>query len=134
MFNLGYDTIPFYLKTKYEDLNNLIGIYFENPEEFRVNKDQFLLVLKDFTIMEQFADSIINTFGKVRILFNSKFQITHFEFVSTKHNEIFTNQNRKSVNCINEYGITPQQSRILIISEAITNMIPKIKEQVEQNM
>lgn len=114
---MNYSTLPLILKIKYEELNNLIGVYFDNPEEYRVNNNQYLLVINESTIMEQFGDTIINTHGKLRILYNSKFQITHYEFTSFKHEEIQSGkEGSDSTSIVNEFGITPQLSRSLIVS------------------
>ncbi len=102
-------------------MNNLVGVYFENPEEYKINDDKYLLVIKKFTIMEQFGDTFVNTHGKLRILYNSMFLITHYEFTSYSHKEInpkeggsFIESNTTS-NVVNEFGITPQLSRSLIV-------------------
>ena len=75
--------------------------------------------------MEQITDTIVNTQGKLRILFNKKFLITDYEFTSLNHIEVspktpgtFNSQS----NVVNEFGITPQLSRSLIVSKLINNL------------
>lgn len=92
----------------------------------------FLLVINEITILEQINDSLLNTSGKLRVLFNNKLLISHYEFVSFKHIEIgpkdLNDKSKITVNgcteLTNEFGIPAMLSRSLIIAESISEIIP----------
>lgn len=78
------------------------------------------MCVENVNIMEQIESSLLNTKAKLRVIFNSIFQITHFELTTYTHNEISIikqqDENEYSSGLINEYGMTPYISRILIVS------------------
>lgn len=78
-----------------------------------MNEEKYLLVVKNFTIMEKYSEEIIVTSGTLRILFDKEFKIQIYEFQSNSHYELVSVEKSN----INEFGITPQLSRILIVRE-----------------
>lgn len=101
--------------SKYEEVVSLVGAYLESPEEYQVNEDKYLLEIKKFTLMEKYGDSMVATHGRLRIVYNKDFEIAMYEFVSNDHQEIPLKEGNLSN--INEFGITPQFSRMLIVRD-----------------
>jgi hypothetical protein len=63
--------------------------------------------------MEKYSDNFVTTHGSLRILYDSNFKIQIYEFISKQHQEYPTKDSNNSL--VNEFGITPQFSRILIV-------------------
>lgn len=83
-----------------------------------LNVNEYYLCVENVTIMDQIENSILNTKAKLRVIFNSIFQITHFELTTFSHNEISISKQLEqeySSGLINEYGMTPYISRVLIV-------------------
>jgi hypothetical protein len=85
----------------------------ESPEEYSVDDGKFLLVIPNFTLMEKYSDNIVTTHGSLRILYDVNFKINIYEFTSKEHQEYPTKDPNNSL--VNEFGITPQFSRTLIV-------------------
>jgi hypothetical protein len=90
-----------------------IGAYLENPEEYLTADGNYFLNIPNFTLMEKYSDNFVTTNGSVRILYDEQFKIKIFEFVSKEHQEYPTKDPNNSL--VNEFGITPQFSRTLIV-------------------
>jgi hypothetical protein len=65
--------------------------------------------------MEKYSDNFVTTHGALRILYNEDFKIQIYEFVSKEHQEDPTKDPTNSL--VNEFGITPQFSRTLIVNK-----------------
>jgi hypothetical protein len=100
-------------KTKFEENLSFIGAYLESPEEYCVNDGKFLLQIPNFTLMEKYSDNFVTTHGMLRILYDEEFKIKIYEFISKDHQEYPTKDPNNSL--VNEFGITPQFSRTLIV-------------------
>ena len=107
-------------KSKYDENLSLVSVSLENPEEYKTSDGKYLLSIKNFTTIERFCDNLVTTQGVLRILFNEELKIEIFEFLSKSHQE----NPLKDLRCclVNDFGITPQYSRTLIIAEALTEM------------
>jgi hypothetical protein len=101
-------------KSKFEENLTLIGAYLDSPEEFSLSDGKFLIVVRNFSLMEKYSDNYVNTLGTLRIVYDSNFKIQIFEFVSKEHHELPTKDQGCSL--VNEFGITPQFSRTLIVN------------------
>jgi hypothetical protein len=101
-------------KSKFDENLSFIGAYLESPEEYCINEGNFLIVIKNFTLMEKYSDNFVTTHGTLRILYDENFKIKIYEFLSKEHQEYPTRDPNNSL--VNEFGITPQFSRTLIVS------------------
>ena len=118
--------MPIVFKSQYDESLILMCADFGEPEEYNTSDGKYLLIVRKFSKIEQYGDNIVITKGSLRILFDMDLKIEIFEFLSNHHQEI----SPKHVFCneLNDYGITPQFSRILIISESLTEMNASIEE------
>lgn len=120
-----------------------IGAYLENPEEYLTAEGKYFLNIPNFTLMEKYSDNFVTTHGSLRILYDEQFKIKIFEFISKEHQEYPTKDPNNSL--VNEFGITPQFSRTLIvififmvylifkkICEAMTDMMDNISDYVSK--
>ncbi len=63
--------------------------------------------------MEKYSENFVTTHGSLRILYDKYFKIKIYEFLSKEHQEFPTKDPTNSL--VNEFGITPQFSRTLIV-------------------
>lgn len=108
---MGFKTLPIVYNSKYNEIESLVGAHLEFPEEYIVNDEKYLLVINNFTTMEKYNEEMIATTGLLRIVFDQEFKIQLYEFQSNSHYELVSIEKTN----INEFGITPQLSRILIV-------------------
>jgi hypothetical protein len=130
-FKLSFLTLPFILKDKYDENVNLISVNIEDSEEYTLeNSNKYLLKINNFSKIEKYSDNFVITNGELRVIFDENFKIEVYEFLSKSHQEM----PMKEYNCslVNDFGITPQFSRTLIISEALTEMNQSINEFIEK--
>lgn len=99
----------------------MIGAFLENCEEYTQSDGKYLLSVPNFNLMEKYKDNFVNqnfiqvsTQGNLRILFDENFKIIIYEFISKEHQEYPTKDPNHTV--VNEFGITPQFSRTLIVT------------------
>ena len=109
------------LKYKFEEMSNFIGVYLENVEEYNLSDGCYLIIINNFTIIEQYSDIVISSFGVLRIVYDNSYKIKFYDFCSYKHKESYSNNNCSIY--INEFGITPFYSRILMVSCIIYGII-----------
>jgi hypothetical protein len=109
----GYKTLPLVFKSKFEENLTLTGAYLDSPEEYSVSDGKYLIIVPSFTLMEKYTDNLVTTYGTLRIVYDKDFKIHIFEFVSNEHQEYPTKD--PSCSLVNEFGITPQFSRTLIV-------------------
>jgi len=122
----------------------LLGVYFnENePNEYIIDGNNYLLEIHNITFMEQYGDTLLNTTGMLKVLFDSNFLILHYEFISKKHIEILQNNEEKDKETkilinqqskrFNKFGITPALSRLLFIAESISDCLPKSENFIDE--
>ncbi len=101
---------------RFEDIEELLGVYIDSAEEYKLSNDTYYLDIKNFTIMERYTKGNVLNTGSLKVIFNSSFKITHWEYISYNHSET-GNENE---HIVNEFGITPNYSRSLIIAESMT--------------
>lgn len=77
--------------------------------------------------MEQYHQGTVITNGTLRVIFNSKFKITHYELVSLSHVE----NSIDTVPLVNELGVSPQFSRSLLIAESLSVSLKETDHKVE---
>ncbi len=102
-------------KTKFDENLTFIGAYLESPEEYAINDGNYMIQIANFTLMEKYSDNFVTTHGNLRILYDENFKIKVYEFVSKEHQEYPTKDPNNSL--VNEFGITPQFSRTLIVRD-----------------
>ncbi len=102
-------------KTKFDENLSFIGAYLESPEEYSVNDGKFLIIIQNFTLMEKYSETFVTTHGTLRIIFDENFKIHLYEFESKEHQEYPTKDSKSSG--LNEFGITPQFSRTLVVNK-----------------
>jgi hypothetical protein len=100
-------------KSKFDESLTFYGAYLEFPEEYCVSDGKFLIIVPNITLMEKYYDNYVTTHGSLRILYDENFKIEIYEFVSKDHQEYPTRESSTSL--VNEFGITPQFSRTLIV-------------------
>jgi hypothetical protein len=100
-------------KSKFDENLAFIGAYLESPEEYVLNDGKYLIVISNFTLMEKYSDNFVTTYGTLRIIYDENFKIQIYEFLSKEHQEYPTKDPNNSL--VNEFGITPQFSRTLIV-------------------
>lgn len=99
----------------------MIGANLENCEEYSQSDGNYLLIIPNFNLIEKYKDNFVliilqkvSTQGILRILFDQNFKMYIYEFLSKEHQEYPTKDPNHSV--VNEFGITPQFSRTLIVT------------------
>lgn len=116
-------------KSKFEENLSLTGIFLENPEEYTTNDGKHLLIVNNFSMIENYSNILVTTQGILRILFDENLKIEIYEFLSKNHQSI---PNDINYPIVNDFGITPQYSRALILSEVLTEMNPSITDFVSK--
>ena len=123
--------MPLIFKSKFDENVELIATDFQGPEEYSASDGKYLLVINNFSKIEKYSDGLVSTQGMLRVLYDENFKIEIFEFLSKNHQEIPTKK-ESGASLVNIFGITPQFSRTLIISEALTEMDSSINEFVSK--
>ena len=137
IFNSGNETLPLIFKEKYSENVSLISVNMNEPYEYILNSEkseedsnQYMLQIKKFSKVEKYQESLVITNGILTVLFDQNLKINNFEFQSLSHKEYRKDENYDLP--LNDFGITPQFSRTLVISEALTEMIDSIGEFVDK--
>lgn len=137
IFNSGNETLPLIFKEKYSENVSLISVNMNEPYEYILNSEkseedgnQYMLQIKKFSKVEKYQESLVITNGILTILFDQNLKINNFEFQSLSHKEYRKDENYDLP--LNDFGITPQFSRTLVISEALTEMIDSIGDFVDK--
>jgi hypothetical protein len=99
-----------------------IGAYLESPEEFAVEEEGYLIVISNFILMEKYSDNFVTTHGSLKIFYDLNFKIKVYEFISKGHQEYPT---KDHASLVNEFGITPQFSRTLLVTIQINSRYVK---------
>ena len=122
--------MPLIFKDKYEENLTLLSVNLDDPEEYQISENKHLLIINNFAKFEKYSDNLVITNGKLRVLFDYDLKIEINKFISKSYTQIPT----KDVSCslVNDFGITPQFSRTLIISEALNEMYQTINEFIDK--
>lgn len=126
---LHYKVLPIVYKLRFEDINELLGVFIDDAEEYKLSNDTYFIDIKKFTIMEKYSTGNVLNSGRLRVIFNNCFKITHWEYESYSHVET-GNENE---HIVNEFGITPTYSRSLIIAESMTKILSSTAHDQEIN-
>ena len=139
VFNSGNETLPLIFKEKYSDNIELISVNLDEPYEYILNSDkendentQYLLKINKFAKIEKYQESFVITNGILTVLFDHNLKINNYEFQSLSHKEYRNDEENNDLLPLNDFGITPQFSRTLVISEALTEMVDSINEFVDK--
>ena len=139
IFNSGYETLPLIFKEKYSENISLISANLDEPVEYILNTDKeneenshYLLKINKFNKIEKYPESFVITNGILTVLFDQNLKINNYEFQSLSHKEYKNDEENNDILPLNDFGITPQFSRTLVISEALTEMVDSIGEFVDK--
>ena len=139
IFNSGNETLPLIFKEKYSENVSLISVNMNEPYEYILNSEkseedssQYLLQIKKFSKIEKYQESIVITNGILTVSFDQNLKINNYEFQSLSHKEYKNDEENNDILPLNDFGITPQFSRTLVISEALTEMVDSIGEFVDK--
>ena len=139
VFNSGYDSLPLIFKEKYSENISLVSANLDEPYEYILNSEkeneensQYLLKINKFNKIEKYQESFVFTNGILTVLFDNNLKITNYEFQSLSHKEYRNDEENNDLLPLNDFGITPQFSRTLVISEALTEMVESIGDFVEK--
>ena len=139
VFNSGIETLPLIFKEKYSENLSLIGVNLSDPSEYILNPEkenpeniQYLLKINKFSKIEKYQESFVITYGILTVLFDKNLKIMNYEFQSLSHKEYRNEEESNDLLPLNDFGITPQFSRTLVISEVLTEMIDSINDTVDK--
>ena len=138
VFNSGYETLPIIYKEKYSENICLMSTNLDEPTEYILNTEkeneensQYLLKVNKFSKIEKYQETFVVTNGILTVLFDRNLKINSYEFQSLSHKEYRNDDENNELLPLNDFGITPQFSRTLVISEALTEMIGSINDFVD---
>ena len=132
VFNSGYETLPAIFNEKYDNSISLISANMDSPYEYILAPERegegnrYLLYITKFSKIEKYQQTFVVTNGILTVLFDQNLKIANYEFQSLSHKEY--NNEDNNIIALNDFGITPQFSRTLVISEALTEMVDSINE------
>ena len=139
VFNSGYETLPLIFKEKYSENISLVSANLDEPYEYILNTEkeneensQYLLKINKFNRIEKYQESFVFTNGILTVLFDNNLKIINYEFQSLSHKEFRNDDENNDLFPLNDFGITPQFSRTLVISEALTEMVDSINDFVDK--
>ena len=139
IFNSGYETLPLIYKEKYSENISLMSVNLDEPLEYILNSEkeneensQYLLKINKFSKIEKYQESFVITNGILTVLFDRNLKINNYEFQSLSHKEYRNDEENNELLPLNDFGITPQFSRTLVISEALTEMVDSINDFVDK--
>ena len=135
-FKSGYETLPLIFKEKYSENINLISINLDKPNEYLLTPSEedgnrYMLKIDKLSKIEKYGGCLILTEGILTVIFDKNFKILNYEFQSLSHKKISNDENNDFLS-LNDFGLTPQFSRTLVISEVLTEMNNSINEFIEK--
>ena len=138
-FKSGYETLPLIFQEKYSDNISLISVNLDGASEFILNSskeegNKYMLKVNDLSKIEKYEDSFILTNGILTVIFDKNLKILDYEFQSVSHKTLNNNNSNENndTSSLNDFGLTPQFSRTLVISEVLTEMKETINEFVDK--
>ena len=136
VFKSGYDTLPLIFKEKYSENLTLISINLDGTNEYILNptKDEgnrYMLKVDKLSKIEKYGDCFIITEGILTVIFDKLFKIINYEFQSLSHKKMNNEENNDFIS-LNDFGLTPQFSRTLVISEVLTEMNESINQFIDK--
>ena len=135
VFKSGYEILPLIFLEKYSDNTSLISVSLDGANEFILNSSKeegikYMLKVNDLSKIEKYGDFFVMTNGILTVIFDKNLKILKYEFQSLSHK--IMNNNYNDTTSLNDFGITPQFSRTLVISEVLTEMNESINEFVNK--
>ena len=132
VFRSGYETLPLVFKEKYSENMTLISISLDEPNEYILAPSQeegnrYMLKVNKFIKIEKYDDKYVMTTGVLTVIFDKLLKIVDYEFQSLFHNKMNYDENNENMS-LNDFGLTPQFSRTLVICEVLTEMNKEIND------
>ena len=136
VFRSGFETLPLIFKEKYSENMTLISICLDGPNEYILMPTQeegnrYMLKINKLSKIEKYGDNFIITNGILTVIFDKNLKIVNYEFQSLTHKKINSDENNDSIS-LNDFGLTPQFSRTLVISEVLTEMNKDINDFIDK--
>ena len=132
VFRSGYETLPLVFKEKYSENMTLISISLDEPNEYILAPSQeegnrYMLKVNKLIKIEKYDDKYVMTTGVLTVIFDKLLKIVDYEFQSLFHNKMNYDENNENMS-LNDFGLTPQFSRTLVICEVLTEMNKEIND------
>ena len=136
VFRSGYDTLPLIFKEKFGENKKIINICLDGVNEYILApiKDEgtrYMLKVDKLSIIEKYGECFILTEGVLTVIFDKYLKIINYEFQTSMHKRLNNDENN-DLSSLNDFGLTPQFSRTLVISEVLTEMNESINEFIEK--
>ena len=136
VFRSGYETLPLVFKEKYSENMTLISISLDEPNEYILAPSQeegnrYMLKVNKLIKIEKYDDKYVMTTGVLTVIFDKLLKIVDYEFQSLFHNKMNYDENNENMS-LNDFGLTPQFSRTLVICEVLTEMNKEINDFIDK--
>ena len=136
VFRSGYDTLPLIFKEKFGENKKIINICLDGVNEYILApiKDEgtrYMLKVDKLSIIEKYGECFILNEGVLTVIFDKYLKIINYEFQTSMHKRLNNGENN-DLSSLNDFGLTPQFSRTLVISEVLTEMNETINEFIEK--
>ena len=136
VFRSGYDTLPLIFKEKFGENKKIINICLDGVNEYvlapiKDEGNRFMLKVDKLSIIEKYGECFILTEGVLTVIFDKYLKIINYEFQTSMHKRLNNDENN-DLSSLNDFGLTPQFSRTLVISEVLTEMNESINEFIEK--
>ena len=137
IFKSGYETLPLIFKEKYCENMSLVSVCLDGPDEYILspnNKEEgnrYMLKINKLSKIEKYGDKFTITNGILTVIFDKYLKIVNYEFQSLSHKKINNEDNTDDIS-LNDFGLTPQFSRTLVISEVLTEMQKSIDDYMDK--
>ena len=89
-----------------------------------------MLKINKLSKVEKKGNNYILTNGILTVIFDKYFKIINYEFQSLSHKKLNNEDNKDEL--LNDFGLTPQFSRTLVISEVLTEMNKSIDDFIDK--
>ena len=135
VFKSGYETLPLIYKEKYTENLTLISISLDEPHEYilsptKKDGNRYMLKINKLSKVEKKGNNYILTNSILTVIFDKYFKIINYEFQSLSHKKLNNEDNNDKL--LNDFGLTPQFSRTLVISEVLTEMNKSIDDFIDK--
>ena len=136
VFRSGYETLPLVFKEKYSENMTLISISLDEPNEYILAPSQeegnrYMLKVNKLIKIEKYDDKYVMTTGVLTVIFDKLLKIVDYEFQSLFHKKMNYDENNENMS-LNDFGLTPQFSRTLVICEVLTEMNKDINDFIDK--
>ena len=136
VFRSGYDTLPLIFKEKFGENKKIINICLDGVNEYvlapiKDEGNRYMLKVDKLSIIEKYGECFILNEGVLTVIFDKYLKIINYEFQTSMHKRLNNDENN-DLSSLNDFGLTPQFSRTLVISEVLTEMNESINEFIEK--